>query len=374
MSDPNSGEDRAGAHGGADRGANGTVAKGTGAAGAGDAGADGRVAVDRAAHVTDAYDVLIQRCRAEVAGGRHGLVHVAHYSAGVYDFAVDLMAGPDGPDARTRRRRIDIGRRLNFKMTGLDHALEEVRSGQLVRTVLHTECGVVHCHLVKPGAHLVALMEGRGVHEGRSLTTVPEVRRSDQGASALATALRRELSLGSFAPGGWEHESRDWLTARPGEGSAPVTPPATASGAAPFRQGDGDAATIDRCAAAMDPNELAYVAHYQDGGTGFSLDLFDHPAVARFFTHISVAARRNFYARFGREFAILGRQLAQMVRPLLAGRLLRVVLDVEQGAIYYYRLGSGAYLIGVTLSQHTVSQGDDRIAELARELRALRTR
>jgi hypothetical protein len=380
-----------------------------------DEGAAGpRVVVDRAAHLTTAFDLMVRRCGEAVSSDR-GLHHVAHYSAGVYDFAVDLVGssppGDDVPsaddpppgddpvpaddpssagDARPgaeeaparsglpgagldRRRCVDTGRRLSFKVTSLDHALEEVRTGQLIRAVIHTETGVAYCNSVTQTGCVVALTAGATDPESTPLSRIPAVREADRASGDLATTLRRDLSLGSFDPGGWRHERPvTWLTPPPEGQDAPGPPPEPEDAVAPFQHGTGDPETVARCAAALDPEELVYLAHYSGDAADFSLDFFDHRAAGRFFTHISVAARRAFYAQFGRQFAVLGRQLAQLVRPLFEGRLLRVVLDVEQGAFYYYRLGSGRYLVGVTMSQHLVSQGDDRMAELALELRTRR--
>jgi hypothetical protein len=40
-------------------------------------------------------------------------------------------------------------------------------------------------------------------------------------------------------------------------------------------------------------------------------------------------------------------------------------LDVELGAIFYYRLRVGDYLIGVTLDQEQVRAADEEMAKLA---------
>lgn len=342
--------------------------------------------VDRAAHLTEAFDWMIRRCEEAVLRER-GLHHVAHYSAGVYDFAVDVLHRPELAGRRTatleRKTLGEIGRRLSFKVSSLDHALEDVRTGRLIRTVLHTQSGVLYCNSVLPGGYVIALLLGDVIEGGVPLAELPVVREADRAAGELATALRHEVRLGSFNPGGWRHEH--WLTDNPAAG--PADPPATLGaevGAAtpagpsggdvePYLQGsagNGEAATLARCRAALDPDELSYVAYYPDDSGGFSLDLFEHESVRPFFTHITVDARREFYAQFGRQFTFLGRQLAQLIRPLFEGRLLRVVLDVEQGAIYYYRLASGRYIVGVTLNQQKVSHGDDRMAELAVDLSA----
>jgi hypothetical protein len=41
------------------------------------------------------------------------------------------------------------------------------------------------------------------------------------------------------------------------------------------------------------------------------------------------------------------------------------VLDVEQGAIYYYRIRPAEYLVGVTIIQRKVAEADRKIAEIS---------
>lgn len=328
------------------------------------------IAVDRAPHITAGFDGKIELCRAAVLSNR-SLHYVGHYSGGVFDFGVDVLGHStlrtDQPLDLRRRLYRSTGRQLGFKVGSLDRVLEDARTGRIIRTVLHTEGGVMYSYSVKPGEYVVALAFAT-VTAARSdtlLLRLPAVRDADMAASELTTDLRRQLSLGPENPGGW-------LTEQPAD---PLRPsPATVRPAeAPateqmHRAGDDDTGIAEQCGGALDPEELAYVAHYGDDTGSFALDVFDHLTIARYFTHISPSARRIIYGEVGRQFKFLAGQLSQLVRPLFTGRLLRVVLDVEQGAVYYYRLRPGRYLVGLTLNQDRVSQGDRRMAQLAANL------
>jgi hypothetical protein len=81
---------------------------------------------------------------------------------------------------------------------------------------------------------------------------------------------------------------------------------------------------------------------------------------------MTVDARRKFYNDFAMELSNVVSTLGRLTRSSVGGRLFRLVLDVEQGAIFYYRLRVNDYLVGVTLDQDQVHVADDKMALLAR--------
>jgi hypothetical protein len=60
-------------------------------------------------------------------------------------------------------------------------------------------------------------------------------------------------------------------------------------------------------------------------------------------------------------------QLDNRLADLHTGKLVRVVLDVEQGAIYFYNLGDIGFLVGVTLDQQQVDPADWKMSLIANE-------
>ncbi len=307
-----------------------------------------------AAHVSPAFDESIALSRRAMRAGR-GLDHLSYYSSGVFHYGFDRPADTPAPSGE-ETAYVNAGRRLAFAVEGLDRRLTAVSTGRLIRTVLHGEAAVLFCHSVLPGEHLVAVARTR-TPPGSVLPEVARVREADRAVAELTTALREHVSLSTQNPGGW-------LTQRPPsrapEPHGPGLPPPRTRGEAP-----GDLA--GRIANLLDPSVLSYVAYHR-GGVEFSADCFDHPAAARYFGHATPAARRRFYSEWSARFPQLAGELVQAARKALGGPPLRIVLDVEQGAIYYFRLHTGEHLFGVTLNQSEVATADDLLGRLAAEL------
>ncbi|MCO6003636.1 hypothetical protein NE236_01470 [Actinoallomurus purpureus] len=284
------------------------------------------------------------------------LCHLSYYSAGVFHYGFDRPPGVAVARDVRMSDYLNAGRRLTFAVDGLDERLEAVATGRLIRTVLHAEEAVIYCHSVVPHEHLVAVARERSGPES-VLPELPRVRAADRTVSELATALRAHVSLSTQNPGGWLTEG----------------PPDRPRVAAPSRRGDRtlrgetDDAQVELLSRVVDPSILHYLA-YHHGAKEFAVDYFDHATTARFFGHITSQERRRFYLKWGRRFPQLAAELAQVMRTVAGGRLLRVVLDVEQGAIYYVRLSAGRHLIGVTLDQSKVVAADDRVGRLAVDL------
>jgi hypothetical protein len=305
-----------------------------------------------APHASPAFSDAIELCEHTMALG-HGVHHLAYYSSGVFQYGFDLHGDPEPDDAEAY---VNAGRRLAFAVKGLDRRLAEVSTGGLIRTVLHGEAAAVFCHSVQPGEHLVAVTRAPAP-PGSVLPEIPGVRAADRTIADLVTALREHVSLSTQNPGGW-------LTERPA--GRPPEPPASEHGATKVR-GQADHPYVERLMEVIEPSILPYVAYHR-GGEEVSVDHFDHPAVARYFGHVTPAARRRFYSQWGRRFPQVAGDLIQVIRKVSGGPLLRVVLDVEQGAVYYFRLSPGEHLFGVTLDQSEVATADDRMGRLAANL------
>ncbi|MBB5959186.1 hypothetical protein FHS29_005806 [Saccharothrix tamanrassetensis] len=310
---------------------------------------------EEAEHLGPEFDTTRHACRAAIVKSP-ALHYLAHYSNGVFDFGVDALGEPPtAPDALpggTRREELKrLGRHLTFQATALDRALQEARTGRLIRTVLHTEEGALFCDSVVPTEHVVGLVLD---HAGAGpLFGHPAVDEADRAVAELATALRADLSLGSLNPGGWA----TFGAPRPLTGTEPGEPHVTVAVGAPAS-----------CADAVRAQDLHLVAHVAGGEVQTMADRFDDPALGPFFKQITVDARRRFYLGFARELGGLATRLNRAVRPVVGGLLVRAVLDVEMGAIYYYRLGPGEYVVGVTIDQSRVGEADDRMSALAARL------
>ena len=290
---------------------------------------------------------------------------LAHYNRGVFSFEVDHL--DDEEDLRASaglRDRIKLlGQQFSFMMQLLDRTLQEARTGGLIRVVLHSEEGGASCGCVVPDEHVFGLVfeSLRRVAPEELITHAASVLATDRAVSDLATVLRARLRLPSANLGGRETES----VARGGELKEPTGPPVTVR----YDDADPVAERFARVAeSALHPDNLQFVAYCAGGNAVTTTDYLADRHLAPRFEQISVAARREFYRRFSGDLGALALRFNQTARDALGGVLQRLVLDVEQGAIFYYRLGAGRYLVGVTIDQSRVSVADDVMAKLTKDM------
>jgi hypothetical protein len=128
---------------------------------------------------------------------------------------------------------------------------------------------------------------------------------------------------------------------------------------------------IDKILERMNMLDLQYIAYYVDGNCIMSLDLLDHPELARFHEVVEPYQRREEYGRQGKALHSLLKRLNSELNPLNTGDLIRLVLDVERGAIYYHVVTTDTdrYLVGVTLNQYKVHVADAKMALLVDDIR-----
>jgi hypothetical protein len=338
-----------------------------GAAAAPASGAAGVPRVLRAPHIGVEFDRMIALTTGAIAASQN-LHRVAHYTSGVYDFAVDVLDDPAvatiGAGEAVAGRRSEYmraGQQLAFITGREDLALSDLRSGKLIRTVLHSSKGAIFCTLVRRGEHLT------GLSLAQSRAGIDD---ADRALSELVTEVRAHIGLGSENPGGWGSLRPAAAPAgeRPDEA---VSVPDTADDTALVLQGVETDDLLRLFRAAVNPADVHYAAYHQGGHLVSAADCLDDGSIRHLFTQITPAARRRKYGDIGASFPVLARRFGQLMTAAVSGRLLRAVLDVEQGAIYYYRLADNAYLIGVTLQQAEVKSADDRMAALADAFRGL---
>ncbi|TDD79858.1 hypothetical protein [Actinomadura rubrisoli] len=288
--------------------------------------------------------------------------HLAKHNDGVYEFALGVLDGPEqdqDPACHSESRQPlyqAAGEQMAFTMGALDARLDDARTGRLIRMVVHAQGAAMYTVAIVPSNYVLGIKFtcGEAVAGGPPLPRIGKIRKADQYTCSLSDKLRKQLGLGTLNPGGW-HTEDQW---HPPPGDLPRL----------HRQGP-DAAVGDRLAAALHPRSLSYLARFRRGGMVAEADLLADPRVAYGRSpNITAEEVRLYYRRLSGGFAEYARQLARAARDAVRGRVLRIVLDVEQGAVYYYRLGPADYLIGVTIVQESVSQADDTMGELATAL------
>src|SRR5262249_53963706 len=114
----------------------------------------------------------------------------------------------------------------------------------------------------------------------------------------------------------------------------------------------------------VSPVDLQLVAYCRNGQVEFSVDQFDDPQLGSYFQEISVIERRQFYRDMCRQFPMIAQKFGRISMLATGGRIERLVLDVEQGALYYYRVRPGDYLVGITIDQRQVASADDKVGEM----------
>jgi hypothetical protein len=120
----------------------------------------------------------------------------------------------------------------------------------------------------------------------------------------------------------------------------------------------------------LDPLDLHYVAYFIDGECVFYLDIFDDRKLGRFFSGRGTAeSRRKGYESYGRFLNVLMTNLNAKFKKIDSGLLLRVVLDVEKGALYYYHVEEDKFVIGVTMDQAKVHEADRKMVTVVDEIR-----
>ncbi|WP_329254350.1 hypothetical protein OG417_12235 [Actinoallomurus sp. NBC_01490] len=325
-------------------------------------------------------------------GGPH---YLAKYDHGFYEFAVDVLDDPklfsSGSDASPDRRHFyqAAAQQLAFMMTALDQRLSDLETGRLIRMVLHAERGAMFSMSVTPKNYVLAIVFGAAAAvKGRATRVLPHVdlvRDADRFVSGIADGLRDRLGIPSQNPGGWKTSmpAVEAPSAAPPvpevssaeASSAEASPTETPSPEAPAR-GEAVRSAVQlrssplstlggRLPDLLSPDELIYLAHCRTGDILAEADLLDHEQVIELRPpHLPPSAMRTLYRRMAEEFAMFTRQLSQLARQAIRGRMLRIVLDVEQGAFFYYRLGPRDYLVGVTTNQKRVSQADQAMGEL----------
>ncbi|MET9225511.1 hypothetical protein [Lentzea sp. NPDC003310] len=321
--------------------------------------------VHKGPHVDTAWDDVVEVLQ-DAMTGDHLLCHLGHYTDGRTDVTADLL-GTDPEHAECHRDDYVRTARMVSTLVGeLERELLPARTGSLIRVVLQAATGAVYCDSVVPDQHLIGFARHDEQPEPVTWSEVRAVREADRRTSSIATDLRLRVSRQALNLGGWLTERLPDSDADPAV--VPVAPPG-----AVHTSGDASGPVAEQCLKVVDPRDLHLVSWWADDEPVFTADVFEDPKVRRFFSgSISTAQRRRFYDALGGRLPSVVSQFGRMCRKVLGGRLERVVLDVEQGAICYLRVRPREYLVGVTLSQNEVSPSDDKVSRLGVIVRSLR--
>jgi hypothetical protein len=309
------------------------------------------VSVSRADHAGEAYEPDISDCR-EAVGGRAGLDYIAHLSAGTWNFSVGLV------EAELRREDFDqAGRQLSLVVARIDETAEQLDSGPLIRVVVQGDGGALF-HILKVAGQNYFAATRNGARES--------VDRVDLSLAQLADRAAARIGSPSMLWGGYRKRGQSVDMWPPG-GTAPTAE-------YPVRKRirgkqTVDEATASRCVGALNRNDIHFVGIYRYDTLLWRADLFDDPALVSFFQQVTPAGRRHGYDKVLRQVMLQDGRLMRLLALVRSGELTRLVLDVARGAIYILPLDrNGHYLVGVTLIQAQVEDGDKKITALHRDL------
>ncbi|WP_020524624.1 hypothetical protein [Catelliglobosispora koreensis] len=219
---------------------------------------------------------------------------------------------------------------------------------------------------------------GSALH-GFLVTAMPDIFDNNELVQDVVGMMTLIIGVTTFAVGCFYFRVEDVQEAAENPATTKVPDEEVAVSTVPgmYQADSSDRALLDACKAALSVERLHYVALYEppdsepDGAPQriFSVDTFEQ---ARYrVRQLTAHQRRELYQAQGAQVIELRRALDQQLGHLHTGTLVRLVLDVEQGAIYYYEISRNPsrHLIAVTLDQDHVYTTDAELELLKGRLR-----
>ncbi|MER5755461.1 hypothetical protein [Streptomyces sp. NPDC002088] len=297
-------------------------------------------------------------CEEEVAGTPQ-IRSLSHYSNGILDFTVFRF--PRAPLSSLVTELGDEeehealpGSRLLLCAQDLGAVLRPLGTGELMRTVVGNARGGLWGGRARPGEFLAAV------------TDLPDgVPAMDAAMNHLVTRIRTEVhSLPDELPGGDPHAKAHLRT-----GAGPEGPHVDFGTAA-----EPDAVYEERLRSLwrthVNTTDLHYAGYYRDWTLVCVGDVFDAHELGPRFIGVSVRTRRTAYRDLSRSLRghlVRLTDALALVAPPVPGRapVDRLVLDVQEGAVYVHWTSPGAFVLGVTLDQRQVDNAERRLQGLA---------
>ncbi|GAA4413160.1 hypothetical protein ACFQV2_29840 [Actinokineospora soli] len=238
-----------------------------------------------------------------------------------------------------------LAKQMAFQFAQVDDELQKARTGRLIRVVLRTDGHALCYDMVRPGEEFHGVVAVSGPDD-------PVEAAGDKAVAALASRFRAEAELRSANYGAYEVEY---------DGDPPEV--------------DERGGVEDRIRSVVKPEGVHFASYWADGKRVHVAHCFDDDRLSVPFdadedARLSPHERYEFHVGFSRSLRSLVRRLRLSCGGALRGKLNRVVLDVEAGAVYYVRLSTQRYLTTVTLEQSMVHLADEATDRLARSLRA----
>lgn len=296
----------------------------------------------------------------EAAAATPAVRSLSHYSAGTLDFVV--CRARRAPLSSTLLENGDdlqdeslAGSRLLLCTQDLGSLLRPLGTGELMRTIVANAGGGLWGGRVKPGEYLAAVADAPD-----------DVQAMDEAMNELVTRIRTQV-----------HKLPSEMLGGPASAPVQDTPLS-----AQLRVDYGTAAEPDgpyeqRLRALwgshLSTSDLQYAAYYRDRTLVCVGDVFDAPDLGPRFMDVSVRTRRTAYRdlafSLGSHLARLADALCLVAAPGADQPVVeRLVLDVQEGAVFVTWPSADEFVVGVTLDQTQVRPAEDRLTRLAAAL------
>jgi len=298
-------------------------------------------------------------CREAVAGHPAALRSVAHYSNGTLDFVVRPhgsapLAAPRSQPADPLTSEGRPGRHLVVCTDDFNSSLKPFHTGELMRVVVGTTAGGMYCARIRAGQHLVGVtVSGERVDE------------LDRTLNRVVQRIRTVHNLPNENLGGDD----------PGL----VLPEVGASDAPHFEVGltvegtDAEARLRALWHRFVNPADLQYAAYYREWSPVCAGDAFEDSSLRVRLMNITARTRRAMYRDLADRLRSDITRLRHALRPVTQAPIDRLVLDVQEGAVFIHWLGhgTGTFVLAVTVEQPRVEDAENRLRGLLSELPAV---
>jgi hypothetical protein len=299
-----------------------------------------------------------------------GVEHLAFYDRDRAKMVVTENSQPSErmpaePSSRSLER---AGRQLFYILEELAPDFAELRTGALIRTVVRVPMGALLYQSVAMGFHLCTTTPQDQVTEliSRMTEGIDDLRPTVPYSLLPHRSYLSHLSRYTTAGTRTAPQSR---TARQVTEVAEVADNIEGSSYTVDSTAGTPAEVSDLLRAALGVDGLHYVAYYAAGMPYCTADIFRHRALS---THFGASTtpqqRRDKYSLLGRLLPGVTRRMDTSLQALLEGRIHQIVLNVEQGAVYFQHLKDGHYLLGVSLDHSRLAEADRHIEQLAADL------
>ncbi|TPQ21325.1 hypothetical protein [Streptomyces sporangiiformans] len=310
-------------------------------------------------HWTAKRHGLITRLCEEAVAEAPAVRSLSHYSNGILDFAVfrasraplSSLVTEVGDEAQNESLP---GSRLLLCAQDLGAVLRPLGTGELMRTVLANARGGLWGGRARPGEFLAAV------------TDVPDgVPAMDAAMNRLVTRIRAEVhSLPDEKPGG-DPGAKPYLQT----GATTSEGPQVDFGTAAVPDTLYEQRLRDLWRTHVNTTDLQYAGYYRDWTLVCVGDVFDAHELGPRFIDVSVRTRRTAYRDLSRSLRghlVRLTDALGLVAPADAGHapVDRLVLDVQEGAVYVLWTSPRAFLLGVTLDQRHVDNAERRLRGL----------